>query len=114
MFFYSHYWKTWSRRLGICRGIVEVNLTPTHPDWRISWDEQVIPIIIRRHNTPTNEGDRLVAKLPYAVYNDMMENIEDKQLIIRLLKEDFLPQIDWKLFRKYDNGGAEFRKIRSR
>lgn len=116
MFVYSGYWKVWSRVLKFeQRGrFIEVNLTPIPGN---SWENDVAPIRIRAHSTPLDiresgiYGDKVVDKLPEDIMQAMIHHL-GTELTLRLLREDFLPQIDWDLYQQKDNGGANLEDIR--
>ena len=115
MFFYSSYWKTWSRVLsgGRAGSSVELNLTPTN--WRVAdqgqWDSKVRPIRIRRHSTGMDRGDKLVDTLTAEVRAVMVKHL-GADLTARLLTEDFMSQINWEKYHRVCNGGANLSDIR--
>lgn len=116
IFIYSSYWGCWSRILQEATphndgNYIEVNLTAINPTYEHSWKEQIEMIRIRRHGTSRDKKDRFVGTLPQEVV-DMMLRYLAPELVERLLHEDFLPHIDWNLYRKHCNGGAPFEKIR--
>jgi len=96
---YSKYWKTWSRVLKFDGSwSIEVNLTPINSSWQYAdWDEEVKPIIIRRHLPP--QHFKVVEELPTEIKEMMVEKLGE-ELVQRLLTEDFLSQIDY--WDKYD------------
>lgn len=111
MFHFSSYWQSWSRVLSENHPhgpFVEVNLTPN-----LKWDEDVKPIRIRFHGTARGENDKVVAELPVEI-RDLMAGNLGEDLTNRLLTEDFLPQIDYELYKKSNNGGANFEDIRKK
>jgi len=114
MFIKSDYWGTWSRLLNKGFHIpsnslfVEVNLTPLGSNW----ESDVKPIRIRTHFTNGNKNNPL-HELPEDVKNLMIEKLGG-ELTNRLLCEDFLPMIDWQLYRKFCNGGANLEDIRKK
>jgi hypothetical protein len=107
MFFYSSYWRTWSRVLApegaLDVGIVEVDLTG-------NW-ERVRTINIRAHRTARKSGDLLVRELPSEALEAMKKHMPGQAILDVLLHEDLLPQIDWYKYRKVCNGGAAFGNI---
>ena len=120
------YWRAWSRVLqdgnlrdGHDRFIdfVEVDLTPVG-----GWGSKNCPVLpdrfelvkginIRRHMTGRSRGDIEVDTLPPEVVAQMIEHL-GTNLVVRLLTEDFLPQIDWGKYKKVNNGGASFESIK--
>lgn len=109
-FHYSCTWSTWSRVLSttdLHGPIVEVNLTPVH-----DWASEVAQIRIRFHGTPFGHCsyDKVTTELPARVRQQMVEKLGE-ELTERLLTEDFLPQIDYELYRRYCNGGANLEDI---
>lgn len=116
MFVYCSYWYTWSRVLSEKHPhgpFVEVNLTPIPNCHSSSWKSDVASIHIRFHGTAREENDREVAELPAEIRELMVKNIGE-ELTKRLLTEDFLPQIDYKLYCRHNNGGANFEDIRKK
>ncbi|MDB5254069.1 MAG: hypothetical protein JWL80_135 [Parcubacteria group bacterium] len=106
MFHYSSYWRAWSRVLSTNHPngpYIEVDLTS------MSWDT-VARINIRSHGTRRDDMDRNEEKLPAEVKARMISKL-GPELTERLLTEDFLPQIDWALYRQKCNGGAAFAEI---
>lgn len=117
MFHHSRYWGTWSRVLlqpgsmvdGRMYGdYLEVNLTPVNGRCDNStqklWDEQVKPIILRRHCTAPESGE-MQAKLPPMVVTAMIMNV-GADLTRRLIADDLLSEIDLEaLARKMRGGG---------
>jgi hypothetical protein len=55
--------------------------------------------------------DKFVLELPDYVRQDMVQHIGE-ELTARLLTEDFLREIDWRLFQEKSNGGANLDDIR--
>ena len=104
---YSSYWGSWSRVLSE-EGMefVEVNLTPVRG---YGWDD-VWPATIRRHGTMRKVRDIETDKLPHDIMQDIKDALGSARLHY-LLNEDFLPQIDWALYRLHCNGGARFENI---
>ena len=120
MFHYSGYWGSWSRVL--CEDhpqgpFIEVNLTPIPNCYDSTWGNHVAPIRIRAHGTARDYrkfgGDKKTDQLPEEVKQAMVLNL-GAELTERLLTEDFLPQIDWALYRQKCNGGANMDDIRLR
>lgn len=116
MFVRGAYWRTWSRILQerTERGemySIEVNLTPVNARRATSWEEQVTPIVIRRHMTARMHGDIFVGTLPAEVI-EQMHTFLPFETVERLLHEDFLPQIDWDKYKQHCNGGAKFELIK--
>lgn len=112
MFVYSSYWGTWSRRLSNNHPsgpFVEVNLTPIKHCYSSTWKDDVAPIRIRFHGTAPSRNDKLTGELFVA----MIDNL-GTELVVRLLTEDFLSQIDYQLYTKFNNGGANFEDIRKK
>ncbi len=111
MFLYNSYWRNWSRVLSTNHPngpFVEVNLTPIN-----SWANDVSMIRIRLHGTARDPNDKLVENLPHEIELKMVMNL-GVELTARLLTEDFLPQIDWELYKKKCNGGANLEDIKRR
>jgi hypothetical protein len=111
-FHYCAYWGTWSRVLSANHPhgpYVEVNLTPvaTFRDWQ----SEVAPIRIRAHGTQRGPEDKDTHQLPPVIRAQMMRAL-GPELVDRLLGEDFLRQIDWRKYRKHNNGGANLEDIR--
>jgi hypothetical protein len=135
---YSKYWRTWSRVLKYdgpwCGSVcVEVNLTPINSSWPdADWDEEVRPIIIRKHSSTyhplfpvsrfLSDGDlvhtcttwcsygfKVVEELPTEIKEMMVEKLGE-ELVQRLLTEDFLSQIDWDKYDVNCNGGCPLRR----
>ena len=116
MFVYNSYWRTWSRILqeGTPHNnfeFIEVNVTPVNPDFQHSWPEQITPVRIRKHGTTRSRDDKFVGTLPEEVVAMLNEHVP-QEIQHFLLHEDLLPQIDWDLYRKHNNGGADFDLIR--
>lgn len=110
---FSSYWGTWSRVLSDTdpRGpIVEVNLTPLGYS-QGNWDAEVRPVRIRFHCTPSGDRDIHTDELPDNVHRMMIAALGE-ELVERLLTEDFLLQVDYKLYSKHCNGGANLDDIR--
>lgn len=112
VFVFSSYWNTWSRVLVEMDShgqahTVEVNLTALgSSDWI-----KTESINIRRHVTSRDRNDKFVGTLPAKAVEYMREHMSD-EIVERLLHEDFLPQIDWSLYSKHCNGGAQFDLIK--
>ena len=109
-FHYSSYWGTWSRVLSESHPagpFVEVNLTPCCD----TWQNNVEPVRIRAHGTARGERDQETDTLPNDVREQMIWHLGE-ELTERLLTEDLLSQIDWDLYRKHNNGGANLADIR--
>lgn len=98
---------------------VEVQLTPTNPKLRSSW-EPVGRMIVRQHCTfnvygcgLSRKGDRLyryiVRNRHSIIFNEirsaMMKNLP-MDVIQRLLYWDFLPQVDWDAYMANQSGGG--------
>lgn len=108
---YSGYWHRWSRVLAWdlpdYSPFVEVNLTPIH-----NWQEEVIPVVIRRHGTARNWGsDYSTNKLPENVFRSLLENVGEA-LADFLLHGQFLNEIDWAKYERACNGGAPLEMIK--
>jgi hypothetical protein len=80
---------------------VEVDLTPSCPERRIN---------IRSHKTGRSADDKVSRYLPRSVYEEMVKKYGE-ELTNRLIDEDMLFRIDWNLYKKNCNGGAEFELI---
>ena len=116
-FVYSEYWSTWSRLLSpSCTEyhgmVVELNLTPIMSHGQRGWEKQVKPAIIRAHFTPKCSPreypvDQLPGNIKALMLTELGENFMNY-----LLNENFLDQIDWELYDKYNNGGASFELIK--
>jgi hypothetical protein len=107
-FTYSAYWGTWSRVILPYThkdGVIELNLTPVNPDWERSWDEQVRPIIFRRHGTALGLRDKWTDVLPEEVAAIMSERI-GPELTIRLLQHDWLKHLDIEKVKRGRDGGG--------
>ena len=103
---YCSYWGTWSRILrpkDDAGYTVEVNLTPISQG-QLNWDSQVKGIRIRSHCTNT-KPDTFTDELPENVLANMKKYLGE-ELCDRLLNEDFLSQIDWKLYKIKSSGGG--------
>jgi len=110
----SSYWGSWSRVLSDRHPqgpFVEVNLTPIPCCGSSTWKEDVAPVRIRLHGTARDRRDVLTDVLPDTVRAAMVQHLGE-EMTERLLMEDFLPQIDWDLYRKFNNGGANLEDIR--
>lgn len=107
MFIYNTYWRTWNRVLldSFFGQYIEVNLTHINGDWNGVKEERV-----RVHRTPRNPGENLVHTLPPHIKEIMIGNL-GAVLTEKLTKFDYLPNIDWDKFDKFDNGGAPFAQI---
>lgn len=119
-FYYDQYWGTWSRVLRDLSGpavdlgmtnFVEVNLTPIMG--RDDWSEHVWPLIIRGHSTLRGRTDILTNTLPGEVMLRIRNNVP-LDILAFLFNYDFLPEIDWDLYRKHTNGGCAFEKCHKR
>lgn len=114
MFRYCGYWHSWTRVLsenhpkGPC---IEVNLTPIPNCYSSTWANDVAPIRIRAKGL--SSGDKMADQLPEDVKRAMVRNL-GAELTERLLTEDFLPQIDWNIYERKCNGGANLEDIRLR
>lgn len=104
-FHYSGYWRTWSRVLGnVDHSVVEVNLTPIPCSSR-TWENDVAPVIIRKHYTPAGDRDEFTGYLPPDVVEAMIENLgEDKTR--SLLEANYMELIDWDKYREAGRGGG--------
>lgn len=116
-FHYSSYWARWSRVLADNHPkgpFVEVNLTvpglfsAAPEEWKRNGQ-----IIIRKHGTARDLNDKQTNELPEIALLQMELKL-GKVLTHRLLTDDFLPEIDWALYNKFNNGGAAFERIRKR
>lgn len=113
LFVYSSYWRVWSRlllRQKLGYSAVEIDLTPPDITKADQW-QRVADVYIRQHRTAPQAQDRLVSELPDMVLNLMKQSIPDEALQ-RLLTEDFLPQIDWRAYKMYSNGGCAFERCK--
>lgn len=119
VFIYSSYWGKWSRVLAVNHNMseygfgdfVEVDIDPIN-GW--GWPgavEHVKSINIRSHCTTRDRKDRNEYECPEYLRTHMLHYLGE-ELTERLLTEDFYSQIDWNIYRKHDNGGAPFEKIR--
>lgn len=116
MFVYNSYWGTWSRILqeGTPQNnfeCIEVDVTPVNPHRAESWERQIPKVNIRKHVTERSKRDKFVGTLPEEVVTDLNKYIVP-EIQHFILHEDLLPQIDWELYRKHNNGGASFDLIR--
>jgi hypothetical protein len=112
-FRFSGYWRTWARVLAVDHPqgqFIEVSLTPIN-SW--AWDSDVRLIRILVHCTPLcrSRGDLFLLELPPAVRSSMVHNL-GLELTQRLLTEDFLPLIDWALYREKRGTGPGLDDIR--
>lgn len=115
MFHHSSYWRTWSRILihpgsmvggKVYGSYLEVNLTPTND----MWDDQVKPIILRRHHTIPSPGE-MRDRLPPMVVTAMIMNVGN-DLTRRLVMGDLLSDIDLPtLERKMRGGGIPMSEV---
>ena len=111
---YSAYWRNWSRLIYMYNGdYVEVDLQPVNSHKDINW-EKSRNVNIRKHSTKPKKGDRryLMVQKGSKIYNEVLLELID-HLTLReisyLLSYDFLPEIDWDLWEKYNNGGVFFK-----
>ena len=91
---------------------MELNLTPIMSHGQRGWEKQVKPAIIRAHFTPKCSPreypvDQLPGNIKALMLTELGENFMNY-----LLNENFLDQIDWELYDKYNNGGASFELIK--
>jgi hypothetical protein len=112
---YSSYWGTWSRRLSSDHKhgpYVEVNLTPINDcNYASRWEDEVEPIIIRTHCTPSSGRDIDTNILPLRIGEDMVKFL-GVELTKMLLDHDFLSEIDDELLRtRMQGGGVPFREV---
>lgn len=119
LFVYCAYWGTYSRVLQFMntRGSmfnlqVEVDLTAVNITNAYGW-EKIANINIRRHGTDRSARDIYMAELPSDALWHMKKWLSD-EVIHRLLHEDFLPQIDWDLYNRNNNGGCALAKCTKR
>jgi hypothetical protein len=111
VFHFSSYWGTWSRVLSYDgTWMVEVNLTPIGCAHSSTWASDVAPVRVRQHCTVVDNRDILTNALPDDVRADMIKNL-GVELVNRLLCEDILSQINWELYHRHDNGGANLADI---
>lgn len=113
----SHYWGSWSRVLseGVPQGkmsewFVELDLTPIPSCFSSTWKD-IEKVNIRSHCTMRDKRDIETDELPAEVRQAMVDKLGE-QLTELLLTEDYLPQIDWELYNKFNNGGAPFERIK--
>lgn len=107
-FHYSSYWRSWSRVLSTDHPhgpFVEVDLTPTGGNTG-NWDK-VRSVNIRSHGTARDTGDIEQDTLLDEVWDQMVEALGE-DVTYRLVSEDFLSQVDWKLYEQHCNGGCAF------
>lgn len=132
---YSGYWRRWSRVLFLnekFKGhrVVEVNLSPINEHMKDSWEQQVLPLVIRAHSTGFDirkhrdgaymmGSDKLfryvVRNKNSVVYRElrgMMQRSLPIEIVQRLLFDDFLSLIDWEKYHKNCNGGCPLGKCR--
>lgn len=106
MFVYSKYWHNWSRLLATKHfhehSTVEINLTGRNSQ----------EIWIRAHGTYTPR-EEIHEELPDNIIKGLEETF-GKELTERLLTEDFLPKIDWALYKFKCNGGAALKDVKWR
>ena len=111
MFHYSSYWRSWSRVLSTDHTggpFVEVNLTPIGNSW-VSEDQvrRIQGVNIRLHGTARDPKDIETAELPVEVMDQMADHL-GVWFVDELLNTDFMPQIDWDLYKRQCNGGCPF------
>jgi hypothetical protein len=107
MYHYSSYWRSWSRVLlnNFDGQYVELNLT-TGNNIASEWT-RVKAETIRKHCTPRDRNDKVVAVLPDDVRKEIIQAV-GPVIAERLFTFDYLPLIDWKAWQRLDNGGAAF------
>ena len=106
---YCSYWGTWSRVLcdpsdrlpGFEGCFVEVNISGVNRR-----PEEAAEIRIRKHFTARSYGDKETDILPLEVKSRLLADCLDVVLAARILNEDFLSQIDWVKYEKFNNGGC--------
>jgi len=115
---YCDYWRTWSRLLYSYNGVyVEVSLSPVNTRKALNW-KKIENANIRLHCTrPDPRDKRLLSVQRGSIgYRMMIQAIEPHLLpetIEYLLYYDFLPEIDWGKYSKYNNGGCFFNDCKS-
>lgn len=99
-FHYSGYWHRWSRRLLVDKDgwVLEVNLEPIPGAHASTWENNVAPIVLRRHITADDRRDLNVHRLPYDTHKLMGERL-GFQLRQRLITGDLVSEIDFDLLR---------------
>lgn len=111
IFVYSKYWGKWSRLLKTNEGesgfakYIEVNLTPINPSFSQSWEEQIIPIVLRTHCTQREKGEGPFVTLPPEVVSKMVDKL-GVELTERLISSDLMSEIDEDLLMKRMRGGG--------
>lgn len=118
IFVYSSYWQTWSRILqeGTPQNnfeFIEVNVTPVNAHRAQSWEQQILPVIVRKHGTQRSKREKFVGVLPQEAVNALLKHVP-KEIAQFILHDDLLPQIDWDKYREHSRlgGGAHFDLIR--
>lgn len=107
---FSSYWRNYSRILSFENGVyVEVDLTAINPTWSSEWD-RVDTINIRQHRTAVEDRE-ILDELPSSVRLMMVAWLGEEKTE-ELLTADFLSVIDWEKYKKHNNGGASFYKIK--
>ena len=119
-FFYSSYWRTWSRILapmntvmhrGTRLGQIEVDLTAVNGTSLHGWP-RVARVNIRVHRTSMHNGDIVTDVLPEHRIDLMQQMLGDYPVLIeRLLHDDLIPLIEWDKYNKVSNGGAALADI---
>lgn len=90
---------------------IEVNVTPVN-GWR-SFDahKQVGRVRIRLHGTPRDKKDRDCNQLHVSHYQQLLKCAGPLNTRL-ILFGDLLPTIDWQLYHKLNNGGANYLDIK--
>lgn len=107
-FHWSSYWGTWSRVIVPYNhpdGVIELNLTPVNSDVKRSWEEQVEPIIFRRHSTSLDRKDAWTTDLPQCWIDRMREELP-WSLVDRLLDETWIDLFDIEKVKRGRPGGG--------
>lgn len=108
---YSSYWQTWSRLVAECDGkYVEVNLSPLNGWSSKAGLDDVQRVKVRCHCTPKTPNDIVTDELPPYLLEEMREHLGE-DLTQFMLTADFVNLVDWKSYRKVNNGGASFYRI---
>lgn len=118
MFVFSGYWRRWARVLhestprdlpNCPHSTVEVDLEVVM-NIPSMWD-RVNAINIRNHCTTRTQGDVFSGSIPGKVHEHMRAYMTETT-VNRLLHEDFLPNINWDIYRQHSNGGAPFELVK--
>lgn len=109
-FRFCNYWRTWNRVLNEDNGRYrEVDCTPVN-GFRQGNEHNIrdcAAINIREHCTDTS-GDIVAQELPVDVLASMVDHL-GQPVVDFILHPELEDMIDWKLQKKYNNGGTPLR-----